>query len=84
MDGAVHHLDVGWLVPLIARLRCVEDLEEERRLLYVAATRAKQYLYFICPMSAYESGGSSMFAGVSRFLETISPDLLPRATLSGE
>ena len=72
----------GWF-PSSRAYDAFEDLEEERRLLYVAATRAKQYLYFICPMSAYESGAST-FAGVSRFLETLPPDLLPRAVLSGE
>ncbi|HKP13366.1 MAG TPA: UvrD-helicase domain-containing protein [Blastocatellia bacterium] len=72
----------GWF-PSSRAYDAFEDLEEERRLLYVAATRAKQHLYFICPMSAYESG-TATFAGVSRFLETLPPDLLPRAVLSGE
>jgi DNA helicase-2/ATP-dependent DNA helicase PcrA len=72
----------GWF-PSSRAYDAFEDLEEERRLLYVAATRAKQYLYFICPMSAYESGAAT-FAGVSRFLETLPADLLPRAVLSGE
>ena len=73
----------GWF-PSSRAYDAFEDLEEERRLLYVAATRAKQYLYFISPMSAYESGGPSMFTGVSRFLETLPSDILPRATLDGE
>ncbi|MFL6212699.1 MAG: UvrD-helicase domain-containing protein [Blastocatellia bacterium] len=72
----------GWF-PSSRAYDAFEDLEEERRLLYVAATRAKQHLYFICPMSAYDSGAAT-FAGVSRFLETLPPDLLPHATLSGE
>ncbi|HKQ06683.1 MAG TPA: UvrD-helicase domain-containing protein [Blastocatellia bacterium] len=73
----------GWF-PSSRAYDAFEDLEEERRLLYVAATRAKQHLYFICPMSAYESGGPAMFTGVSRFLETLPADILPRATLDGE
>src|SRR5205085_4768246 len=48
----------GWF-PSSRAYDAFEDLEEERRLLYVAATRAKQYLYFICPINAYESGTSS-------------------------
>lgn len=52
------------------------DLEEERRLLYVACTRAKQGLYLIVPEFAkntdysYFSGGMS-FSQPSRFLEEI-------------
>src|SRR5205085_6166354 len=57
----------GWF-PSSRAYDAFEDLEEERRLLYVAATRAKQHLYFICPMRAYESGAAT-FAGVSRFLD---------------
>ncbi|HKP85153.1 MAG TPA: UvrD-helicase domain-containing protein [Blastocatellia bacterium] len=73
----------GWF-PSSRAYDAFEDMEEERRLLYVATTRAKQYLYFICPVSAYESGGPSAFASVSRFLETIPATILSRATLAGE
>lgn len=61
-----------------------EDLEEERRLLYVATTRAKQHLYFTCPLNAYDGGGSGGFSVVSRFLEPIPPAILTRAALAGE
>jgi DNA helicase-2/ATP-dependent DNA helicase PcrA len=61
-----------------------EDLEEERRLLYVATTRAKRHLYFICPQSAYEGGGPSAFPAISPFLEPIPAAILARATLAGE
>jgi DNA helicase-2/ATP-dependent DNA helicase PcrA len=57
-----------------------EDLEEERRLLYVATTRAKERLYFTYPMNAYR-GGPDAFPVVSRFLESIPPQALARATL---
>jgi len=73
----------GWF-PSSRAYDAFEDLEEERRLLYVATTRAKQHLYFVCPMNAYEMGGPSAFASVSRFLETIPATILTRATLSGE
>ncbi|MBV9959554.1 MAG: ATP-binding domain-containing protein, partial [Acidobacteria bacterium] len=61
-----------------------EDLEEERRLLYVAATRAKRQLYFTYPLGAYRRGGGEheeAFPVVSRFLDTIPDDILARATL---
>lgn len=73
----------GWF-PSARAYDAFEDLEEERRLLYVATTRAKQHLYFTYPMNAYESGGPNAFASVSRFLETIPSAILTRATLAGE
>ena len=59
-----------------------EDLEEERRLLYVAATRARRHLYFVCPLSAYRGADGDSFPAVSRFLEPVPHTILPRAALS--
>ncbi|HLL77121.1 MAG TPA: ATP-dependent helicase, partial [Pyrinomonadaceae bacterium] len=60
-----------------------EDAEEERRLLYVAATRARRHLYFVSPLSAYRGGNGDPFPAVSRFLESVPDAVLPRASLSG-
>ncbi|HEV3468729.1 MAG TPA: UvrD-helicase domain-containing protein, partial [Pyrinomonadaceae bacterium] len=60
-----------------------EDLEEERRLLYVAATRAKRHLYFVSPLGAYRGPDGDSLPAVSRFLESIPDTVLPRASLSG-
>ncbi|HVG18100.1 MAG TPA: 3'-5' exonuclease, partial [Blastocatellia bacterium] len=73
----------GWF-PSTRAYDAFEDLEEERRLLYVAATRAKRHLYFIYPQGAYEGGGPSAFPATSPFLEPIPPTVLARATLAGE
>ncbi len=73
----------GWF-PSSRAYDAFEDLEEERRLLYVAATRAKQYLYFISPANPYEIEQVSSYGSVSRFLDPIPESLLPRATLAGE
>jgi DNA helicase-2/ATP-dependent DNA helicase PcrA len=61
-----------------------EDLEEERRLLYVAVTRAKEHLYFVCPENAYNRAEPDVPPTVSRFLEPIPETILPRATLAGD
>lgn len=49
-----------------------EEIEEERRLLYVALTRAKNWLYVTCPLRYYYSPGRTSdaygFAQVTRFL----------------
>lgn len=60
-----------------------EDLEEERRLLYVAATRAKEQLYFVYPENAYNRAEPGVMPTLSRFLEPIPHTILPRATLAG-
>jgi DNA helicase-2/ATP-dependent DNA helicase PcrA len=50
-----------------------EELEEERRLLYVAMTRAKEHLHLLVPQRFYvsqQSGGGDrhVYAGRSRFV----------------
>ncbi|HEX8150736.1 MAG TPA: UvrD-helicase domain-containing protein [Pyrinomonadaceae bacterium] len=59
-----------------------EDLEEERRLLYVATTRARRYLYFVYPQAAPRGAEGDALPAVSRFLEPIPDAVLPRASLS--
>jgi DNA helicase-2/ATP-dependent DNA helicase PcrA len=54
-------------------LRTAKDLEEERRLFYVAVTRAEQYLYLTYPLTA---GFGSFLAGPSLFLEEVNRELL--------
>jgi DNA helicase-2/ATP-dependent DNA helicase PcrA len=45
-----------------------ELLEEERRLFYVAVTRARDSLTVMCPMSIWERWGNGRDARPSRFL----------------
>ncbi len=53
-----------------------EELEEERRLLYVAVTRAKQHLYLTFPINVYDKVTGSILSKPSRFLDDVSADLV--------
>ncbi len=58
-----------------------EDMEEERRLLYVAATRAKDTLVFTYPINIFERSTGAVLSRPSRFLEEIPAAVLPRYAL---
>jgi DNA helicase-2/ATP-dependent DNA helicase PcrA len=55
-----------------------EELEEELRLLYVAATRAKVNLFFTYPSQAYDRGSGIVLSRPSRFLEFIPDHILEK------
>ena len=62
-----------------------DDFEEERRLLYVATTRAKKELHFVYPaVDVYRGPETDGTPTLSRFLEPIPPSILPHASLLGE
>jgi len=65
---------VDGFLPGTMSLSSIEDIEEERRLLYVAATRAKQNLYLIKPNNSKKGGNYfqssyGSFSEISRFLK---------------
>ena len=53
-----------------------DEVEEELRLMYVAATRAEDNLYFICPGQAYDRATGMILNRPSRFLEQLPEDAL--------
>jgi len=55
-----------------------EAIEEELRLMYVAATRARNHLYFVCPMQSYDRGSGMMLSRPSRFIADIPKSILQR------
>ena len=77
--GVVIFLVEGYL-PSFQSLGSESDIQEERRLFYVAATRAKENLFLIMPKMNrsrnFYDPNASMLTRVSRFLEegNILPD----------
>jgi len=61
-----------------------ESLEEERRLMYVAGTRARDELYISYPINLFDRSMGYVMGRVSRFLEDLEPELLPAARLEEE
>lgn len=61
-----------------------EEMEEERRLFYVAVTRAKRHLYLTYPINVYDKATGAVLSKPSRFLDTVSPSLLDTWTLVEE
>jgi DNA helicase-2/ATP-dependent DNA helicase PcrA len=53
-----------------------EELEEELRLMYVAATRARKELYFIYPKEIYDRTSGMVLKRPSRFLDSINGRIL--------
>jgi len=77
-----HTVFVIWTLdgrfPSIHSLYKEEELEEELRLMYVAATRAKENLFFTYPDHAYDRGSGIVLSRPSRFLDFIPDHILER------
>ncbi len=61
------------MLPLARSLKDREGEEEERRLFYVATTRAKDQLYLCYPQMSYARGIGSVNQIPSRFIREVSP-----------
>jgi len=55
-----------------------EDLEEELRLMYVAATRAREHLYFTYPNQVYDRSLGIVLDRPSRFIDMLSDSILEK------
>jgi DNA helicase-2/ATP-dependent DNA helicase PcrA len=77
-----------WVVdgrfPSVYSFLTAEELEEERRLFYVAVTRAKRHLYLTHPMNIYDKATGSILSKRSRFLDDVPSSLLDTWTVLEE
>lgn len=62
--------------PSFSSLKSAADIEEERRLLYVAMTRAEENLALTYPSQLWDPASASLLAKPSRFLEEIDSSLI--------
>jgi len=69
----IHAVD-GYF-PSARSVESLETLEEERRLMYVASTRAKNNLFITYPMNLYDREAGMTLSKPSRFISDITPDL---------
>jgi DNA helicase-2/ATP-dependent DNA helicase PcrA len=53
-----------------------EEIEEERRLMYVACTRAKEHLFITYPINIYDRESGMILSKPSRFIQGIEEKLL--------
>lgn len=58
------------------------SLEEERRLMYVAVTRAKRYLFITYPVGIYDRESGMVLGRPSRFFDAVNDSLAGRYALS--
>jgi len=77
-----HTVFVIWTLdgrfPSIHSFHKEEELEEELRLMYVAATRARENLFFTYPGHAYDRGSGMILSQPSRFLDMIPDHILEK------
>ncbi len=62
----------------------VEALEEERRLMYVASTRAKQNLFITYPMNIFDREAGMTLSKPSRFISDMDPEFAEGWLISDE
>ena len=77
-----HTVFVIWALdgrfPSVHTLHKEDELEEELRLMYVAATRAKKKLFFTYPGNVYDRSTGVVLSRPSRYLDGIGDDILEK------
>lgn len=79
---------VIWIVdgkfPSLYSFVADEELEEERRLFYVAVTRAKRHLYLTYPINVFDKSSGMLLSKPTRFLDHVSPAMFEQLALIEE
>lgn len=70
--------------PSVYSFNSEQELDEELRLMYVASTRAKSYLYITYPIDMFDYSTGMVLSKPSRFLDGIDSDILERWVLETE
>ena len=70
--------------PSVYSFNSEEELDEELRLMYVAATRAKTYLYITYPIDMFDYSTGMVLSKPSRFLDNIDENILEKWMLETE
>jgi DNA helicase-2/ATP-dependent DNA helicase PcrA len=83
-----HSVFIIWALdgkfPSVYSMTADDELEEERRLFYVAITRAKQNLYVSYPVNVYDNSSGMVLSKPSRFLDEVRRDCLETWSLIDE
>jgi DNA helicase-2/ATP-dependent DNA helicase PcrA len=83
-----HSVFIIWAVegrfPSLYNVKDDDELEEERRLMYVAATRAKENLFITYPINIFDRATGMVLCKPSRFLDGISRRVLEPVMLVEE
>jgi len=79
---------VIWVVdgkfPSIYSFITDDELEEERRLFYVAVTRAKRHLFLTYPINVFDKSSGMLLSKPTRFLDHIPPAMFEQLALVEE
>jgi DNA helicase-2/ATP-dependent DNA helicase PcrA len=80
-----HSVFVIWALdgrfPSLYALSKEEEMEEELRLMYVAATRAREGLFFTYPRQVYDRSLGIVLNRPSRFIDMIPEDILEKHSI---
>ncbi len=83
-----HSIFIIWALegrfPSFYNIHTEEDLEEERRLLYVAATRAKENLFITYPINFFDRSSGTVLSRPSQFIDGFPEKLLEPVYLAEE
>src|SRR5438067_8705921 len=78
------HMIEGDAPPSEVREIVIPGEEEERRLFYVAVTRAKQELYLVFPVMARDRGGMDILMEPSRFIRELPGEVYEKWVIGSE